>query len=221
MSAELEEVIDAIGFKFPLSEVQKAALRKVSPEIRMLRAALAMFDTTPNVLVNVLDQTVSQWKRSCLEPKTPSPAGGAVKMGNSVGQSEPQPLSLEQLESLIPEATKEATTFEKAPDLGLAKVGDTFVVRVKRIHKGAYETPLVIAGEFAPFADGKLGTVVTEDRRVETFAVRRAMEKGIKLVEGQVYLLKLVGEKATKFSNPYRQAVVILIGTDFPKAAAK
>ena len=220
VTKELEEVIEAIGFKVPLSEPLKTAIRTISPEIRMLRAALVMFDTTPNVLLNVLEQTLSQWKKLYTEPKNipPNQAGGVVKLvaDNSNGPSEPKPLTLEELETLIPAATKEATTFEKAPELGLVQAGDAFLVRVKRVHKGVYDTPLVIANEFATYKDGKMGPLTKEDRRVETFAIRRAQEKGVKLVEGLVYFVKLVGIKPSKFERPFMQAVVINVGQDFP-----
>jgi len=158
---------------------------------------------------------------------------------DATGQSGPTPISLEELQKLIPEAMKKATEFEKAATWE-PKVGDAIVVRLKRVHQGSYTQPLVVVDEFAGFVDGKLGGSVTwakkdakgnvlesgnvptpgtvkQDLRLPTFAVSRAMEQDVKLVEKFVYFFQVVGEKETRFPNPYRQVVVISLGQNFPK----
>ena len=131
----------------------------------------------------------------------------------------PQPLTLQELESLLPAATKEATTFEAA-DAWNPEVGDAIMVRLKRVHKGVYATPLVIAKEWATYSeDKKLGPVKTEDLKLPGWAIRRAQERNVKLVEGLVYFVKFVGLKETQYKdNDFHQAVVLGPFADFPKS---
>lgn len=224
---------------YSLMPDEEEALRRIA-DIRMLRSAIAMArDGSPYVLNNIVRQAVEQYRATQL--RTPlTAAGGEKKMvQDATGQSAPKPISLEELQKMIPDATKKATEFEKAATWE-PKVGDAIIVRLKRVHVGSYPQPLVVAEEFAGFVDGKLGGSVTwvkkddkgtvlsggiiqtpglvrQDLRLPTFAVSRALEQDVKLVEKFCYFMQVVGEKATRFPNPYRQVVVISLGQNFPK----
>ncbi len=237
---EIEILIEELKTSgYSLMSDEEAAIRQIS-DARMLRSAIAMArDGSPFVLNNIVRQAVEQY-RAQTEP--PGRAGGEKRMTqDATGQpaAAMKPISLEELQRLIPDATKKATEFEKAPTWE-PKVGDAIVVRLKRVHQGGYEQPLVVASEFAGYVNGRLGGtvkwakkdlkgnilesgefdtpgVVMKDLRLPTFAVSRAIQQDVKLVEKFVYFLQVVGEKESKFPNPFRQVVVIALGQTFPK----
>lgn len=241
----MDEVIESMKKKgIFLMPDEETAVRKLA-EVRTLRSALAMFDTSPFVLHNIVRTTTEQARKLVKEP--PVGAGGENRMTQDAqGQSiTPKPITLDELQRMLPDATKKATEFEKAPTWE-PKVGDAVIVRLKRVIKGGYEQPLVVASEFAGYVNGRLGGgvkwakkdikgnvlkddsgnllageiptpgVVTQDLRLPTFAVTRAMEQDVKLVEKFVYFFQVVGEKATQYPNPFRQVVVISLGQKFP-----
>jgi hypothetical protein len=234
---DVEEFIaGAEGKGIVLTDVQKKALRIVSPGAKMMKSALELYEVSAIPFDTLVSEAVS-----IASKKGPlSEGGGENDMTQNEGLDEPMPMTFEELEALIPEETKQATEFEKSP-VWAPQVNEAIVARLKRVHKGAYEQPLVIASEFAAYNDGKLGGIVrmktdspsgeeevTEidgpsgeiqqaDLRIPTFAVSRAMDKGVKLVEDYVYFFKLVGEKETRFANTYKQVLVIALGDRFPK----
>lgn len=241
---DMDELIESMKLKgIFLMPDEESAVRKLA-EARTLRSALAMFDTSPFVMHNIIKTTTEQARKL---PKTPVTAGGESRMTQDAqGPSiTPKPISLDELQRMLPDATKKATEFEKAPTWE-PKVGDALVIRVKRVIKGGYPQPLVVASEFAGYVNGRLGGgvkwakkdakgnilkdesgnlltgeiptpgVVTQDLRLPTFAVSRAREQDVALVEKFVYFFQVVGEKATQYPNPYRQVVVISLGPKFP-----
>lgn len=254
---DMDDIIDSMKLKgIFLMPDEESAVRKLA-EARTLRSALAMFDTSPFVLHNIVRTTTEQARKLVKEP--PVTAGGEYRMaqeatGQSVEelqkllsearlkkateQATPKPISLDELQKMLPDATKKATEFEKAPTWE-PKVGDAIIVRVKRVIKGGYAQPLVVASEFAGYVNGRLGGsvkwvkkdakgtvlesgeiptpgVVAGDLRLPTFVVSRAMEQDIALAEKFVYFAQVVGEKPTQYPNPYRQVVVISLGQKFP-----
>ena len=237
---ELDEIIESMKMKgIFLMPDQDAAIRKLA-DSRMLRSALAMFDTSPFVMHNIIRTATQQFKLYA-QTKTPVAAGGESRLTQDAqGPSTitPKPISLDELQRMLPDATKKATEFEKAPTWE-PKIGDAIVVKLKRVIKGGYEQPLVVAGEFSGYINGRLGgsvkwakkdvkgnvleageiptsTTVTQDLRLPTFAVSRAMEQDVALVEKFVYFLQLVGEKASQYPNAFKQVVVISLGQKFP-----
>ncbi len=237
---DIDEVIESMKLKgIFLMPDEEAAVRKLA-EARTLRSALAMFDTSPFVLHNIVRTTVQQFKLY-QTTKTPVGAGGENRMTQDAqGQSTtPKPITLDELQRMLPDATKKATEFEKAATWE-PKVGDAIIVRLKRVIKGGYEQPLVVASEFAGYINGRLGGsvkwakkdpkgnvleageiptpgVTAGDLRLPTFAVSRAMEQDVALVEKFVYFLQLVGAKATQYPNEYKQVVIISLGQKFPQ----
>ncbi len=215
---------------------EREALRRIA-DPRTIRSALGMFETSPFVLHNIIKTATAQAQKL---HKTPVGAGGENRMTQDAqGQSTtPKPISLDELQRMLPDATKKATEFEKAATWE-PKVGDAIIVRLKRVIKGGYEQPLVVASEFAGYINGRIGGAVKwakkdpkgnvleageiptpgvtpGDLRLPTFAVSRAMEQDVALVERFVYFFQVVGEKTTQYPNPYRQVVVISLGQKFP-----
>ncbi len=239
---EKDELIESMRLKgIELMPDEEAAVRGLV-ESRTLRTAIAMFDNSPFVLHGIVRTATEQYQRMKIAKETPGPPAGGEKKMVQDAQGQPaaamKPISLEELQRLIPDATKKATEFEKAPTWE-PKVGDAIIVRLKRVHEGSYAQPLVVAGEFAGYVNGRLGgsvkwvkkdlkgnvlesgeidtpKVVTQDLRLPTFAVSRAMEQDVKLVEKFTYFFQVVGERTTQYPNPYRQLVVISLGQTFP-----
>lgn len=227
---ELDDVLTEITKRGALRAEQVEALRKIPANAKMLRSAMDMFDAgITNVLLNMGAQALTI-------TKTPSRVGGDKKMGKEQSTLEETPLTLEQLEAMLPAAVKEATEFVASPEWNPSQDEDrdgptdqTIMFRVGRIHKGQYAEPLIVAKEFAivtsmkpltigPVLDGFEGK---KGLRIPTFAVRRAFtEKKLPLVEGAVYLMSFVGTKPTKYGEgkDFMQVAVLGPLPDFPKS---
>ena len=219
MTDEIERLIADIRLRLPTADEETLSLVRRSGDVKTFRAALDMYALAPRVwdgLVRTLHDTYV-----VLETKPQAGEEVKEKMAtiNPTGKptSEPRPISKEELRALIPEWKKEATTFEPAPLLEFA-VGESYLVRLKRVIKGAFEAPLTIAGEFASVDEsGNIGPVTAEERKIPSYMVRRALGDNVKLVSGLVYFMTLAGTKATAYGNDYLQGKVKLIGSEFPK----
>lgn len=208
-----------------LADEETLALVRRSGDVKTFRAALDMHAVNPGVFIWLVAELRRSYGLPAAHGGPEKEPGSREEVKNQMAtispggspKSEPRPITKEELKALIPEWKKEATTFEPAPLLEFA-IGESFLVRLKRVIKGVYDAPLVIVGEFAPVDDaGNVGPVTAEERKFPSYMTRRAMQDSVKLVPGLVYFATLAGSKPTAFGNDYLQGKVKLIGADFPK----
>lgn len=232
---ELRDLVFAARSQGMMTDEEATAFLAIgNPKI--LQTAIDMYSYSPGVMHRIASTALDEYRKKSQSTKdeTPAPRAGGVttEMAEKIptGAEIEMPLTLEELEAMLPKAVKEATTFEPAPKwnpTGKAleegelqgPTDKALLVRVKRIHKGVYDTPLVIASEYAPYdpATRTMGKLIKGDLILPGYAVRRAMDKNIKLVESLVYLFMLAGAKATRFSNDFMQVAVLGPFADFPQ----
>ena len=190
-----------------LTNEHRDALRKLAPETRMFRTALAMYDVTPMVLDNILRQVVEQAKKIPAQTETPMRAGGEKRMADATLPK--APISLEELVAMIPEARKRATTFEEAPTWE-PKIGEAIVAKIKKTGTTQYGL-WALAGEWAEFREGKLGTIQRNAMFLPAAATKRAEDQGVPLKEGGAYFIQFDGEKPGNYPNPWKAFIVMVV----------
>lgn len=221
MTDELERLIADMRARNLADDATIDLIRKTG-DLKSWRAAIDMYEVAPTVFRSLVATLAKSFNASTSPPKVDT-SRKEVKTEmatiNPTGKpaSEPRPISKEELKALIPEWKKDATTFEPSPSLEFA-VGEAYLVRLKKVFKGVYDAPLVVVSEFAPVdAEGNIGTVTKEDRKVPGFMVRRALQADVKLVPGLVYFMMLCGTRETQYGHDFQQGAVRLIGDKFPQ----
>ena len=229
----LEEILTQIKEIGALTDEEIAALRAQNANVKMLQNLLEMYQAgTKQPLRNVGAKALETSRSSRKEKITPSGEEVKPKLAEKEKlEGFDQPLTLEELESMLPEAVKDATTFEPSPEWNPTQDPEksgpsdkTIMVRIGRIFKGNYDQPLVVASEWAPYNMEKKTLGEVQDGyegkkgvRLPTFAVRRMQEKKVPIVADLVYLFAHVGTKPTKFGNDFNQVAIIGPFPDFPK----